>query len=183
MPLFFVDLEPSPLNTDIFQINQLLYTKIKIEEPHKHREINQCQNCQEYGHTKKYCAYSSRCVRCGDDHPSNTCTKPRNTPAKCALCNGDHPANYRGCRIHKQLQQLRQSNQSNQSRKYVNNSNNTNKINDVNNLSDTNNVQIKSTQQVTYENIHSFTPPSYANVTSNPNSPPPINSNRVFTSY
>ncbi|VVC34749.1 Hypothetical protein CINCED_3A002021 [Cinara cedri] len=107
-----IHLEPSPLNTDIFKIDRLLYTKIKIEEPHKHREIIQCQNCQEYGYTKKYCAYPFRCVRCGDHHPSNICKKPRDTPAKCALCNGDHPANYRGCRIHKQLQQLRQPNQT-----------------------------------------------------------------------
>lgn len=170
MPLFFVDLEPSPLNTDIFKIDRLLYTKIKIEEPHRHREIIQCQNCQEYGHTKKYCAYPSRCVRCGDNHPSNICMKPRDTPAKCALCNGDHPANYRGCRIHKQLQQLRQSNQSNQNRKYVNN--NVINENNVNSPNDPNIVQTKPTQQVTSENTHSFIPPSYANATSNSNSSP-----------
>ncbi|VVC34751.1 Reverse transcriptase domain [Cinara cedri] len=65
--------------------------------------------------------------------------KPRDTPAKCALCNGDHPANYRGCRIHKQLQQLRQSNQTNQNRKYVNNTNNIINKNNVNSSSDSNN--------------------------------------------
>ena len=106
IPMFFVDLEPAAINTDIFSVTSLLHTKIKIEEPHKRRDILQCHNCQDYGHSKKYCSYSPRCVRCGE-HPSIHCTKTRDSPAKCALCKGDHPANYKGCQTYKSLQQLR----------------------------------------------------------------------------
>lgn len=115
LPIFFVDLEPSETNKDIFHVNQLLHTKVKIEEPYKRRDLVQCLNCQEYGHTKTYCAHSPRCVRCAEYHPSSTCQKLRNLPAKCALCQGDHPANYRGCHIHKDLQKLRSHPRSNQS--------------------------------------------------------------------
>lgn len=110
LPLFFVDLEPDEINKEIFNINHILHTKIKIEEPYKRRNIIQCTKCQEYGHSKSYCSYPPRCVRCGAQHPSSTCQKSRDTPAKCALCNGDHPANYRGCHIHKELQKLRHPN-------------------------------------------------------------------------
>ncbi|VVC42105.1 Pre-C2HC domain,Zinc finger, CCHC-type [Cinara cedri] len=103
LPLFFVDLEPAGINNNIFELNYLLNRKIKIEEPYKQRTIVQCQNCQEYGHSKAYCSYPSRCVRCASQHLTSTCTKPRDTPAKCALCNDDHPANYRGCQIHTNL--------------------------------------------------------------------------------
>lgn len=75
--MFFVDLEPAAINTDIFNVTSILHTKIKIEEPHKRRDILQCHNCQDYGHSKKYCSYSPRCVRCGDEHPSTHCTKTR----------------------------------------------------------------------------------------------------------
>lgn len=52
LPIFFVDLEPAQINNEIFKLNSLLHTKIKVEEPHKRRTIIQCSNCQEYGHWK-----------------------------------------------------------------------------------------------------------------------------------
>lgn len=59
--------------------------------------------CQEYGHSKSYCYKPHICVKCGGQHDTRTCEKPRNTPAKCALCKGDHPANYKGCCVYKNL--------------------------------------------------------------------------------
>ena len=106
LPIFFVDLEPAEINKDIFFINSLLNTKIKIEEPYKKRTVIQCINCQEYGHSKSYCAHPPRCVKCASNHPSSTCTKTRDQPPVCALCGGTHTANYRGCQIHKELQRL-----------------------------------------------------------------------------
>ena len=107
LPIFFVDLEPSELNKDIFHISHLLRTKVKIEEPFQKRDLVQCLNCQEYGHTKSYCAHSPKCVRCAGHHITSICTKPRNLPAKCALCQGEHPAKYKGCQIYKDLQKRR----------------------------------------------------------------------------
>lgn len=103
LPLFFVDLDPAGDVNDIFSITSLLHTKIKIEEPHKSRQIPQCQNCQSYGHTKTYCAHNPKCVKCGNDHHTSSCGKSPDLPAKCALCNGAHPANYKGCTVYKQL--------------------------------------------------------------------------------
>lgn len=104
LPLFFVDLEPTHYSNDIFKLSSLLHTKVKVEEPYKPKVISQCLNCQEYGHTRAYCGYSARCVRCSAFHPSSECSKSRDSPAKCALCSGDHPANYRGCSVYKELQ-------------------------------------------------------------------------------
>lgn len=110
LPLFFVDLEPTHRSKEIFQLTSFLHTKIKIEEPHKPKTISQCYNCQQYGHTKAYCGYQPRCVRCGDVHPSPDCPNSRDVPPKCALCSGNHPANYRGCTIHKDLQRRKRLN-------------------------------------------------------------------------
>ncbi|KAL1130455.1 hypothetical protein AAG570_011703 [Ranatra chinensis] len=38
---------------------------VSVEEPYKKTEIPQCQNCQQYGHTKGYCNYGPKCVKCG----------------------------------------------------------------------------------------------------------------------
>lgn len=107
LPLFFVDLDPGPNNKDIFGLEFLCYTKIKVEEPNKQRNVIQCKRCQEYGHSKSYCKHRPRCVKCAGEHLTTDCGKQRTTPAKCALCNGEHPANYRGCIVHRELQRTK----------------------------------------------------------------------------
>lgn len=39
LPLFFVDLNPSPNNQDIFKLNTICFTKVKIEAPHIRRDL------------------------------------------------------------------------------------------------------------------------------------------------
>ncbi|VVC42097.1 Endonuclease/exonuclease/phosphatase [Cinara cedri] len=85
-------------------LKSLIHTKIKLEEPYKLKTISQCINCQDYCHTKTYCGYPARCVRCGALHSSSACTNPRDATPKCALCSGDHPSNYKGCSVYKELQ-------------------------------------------------------------------------------
>jgi len=94
LPLFFVELESTPHSNEIFQLTSLLNTKIKVEEPHKPKAIPQYANCQDYGHTKIYCSYSPRCVRCGYDHHSSACTKSHDEPPRFALCHENHPSSY-----------------------------------------------------------------------------------------
>ncbi|KAK9505318.1 hypothetical protein O3M35_009402 [Rhynocoris fuscipes] len=110
LPLFFVDLEPSEKNKEIFTLRSLVYSRVTVEEPHKTIEIIQCKRCQQYGHSRTYCNHQPRCVRCGQLHPSSACQKPREDPPTCALCQGNHPANYKGCITHKELQRLRKRN-------------------------------------------------------------------------
>lgn len=113
LPLFFVDLNPSPNNQDIFNLKTICFTKIKVEAPHIRRDLVQCHRCQQYGHTKSYCNHQPKCVRCGENHSSESCSKSKDHPAKCALYNNAHPANYRGCTVHKDLQRLRKKHQPN----------------------------------------------------------------------
>jgi len=52
---FFVDLEPAiNKNKEIFVLEYLCYTKIKVEAPKPKNQIPQCMNCQDYGHTRSY---------------------------------------------------------------------------------------------------------------------------------
>lgn len=111
LPMFFIDVDPNGESvTDIFSVSSILHTKVKIEEPHKKRQIPQCQNCQSYGHTRSYCAYPPICVKCGGNHLSLSCTKSPDLPAKCGLCQGAHPANYKGCVIYQTISRKRNNN-------------------------------------------------------------------------
>lgn len=103
LPLFFLDLEPNENNKFIYSISYLQNTKIVIEPPRKNKEIPQCSRCLLFNHTKSYCLKPYRCVRCGLFHRSESCTKPKDTPATCANCSLNHPANYKGCSTYKEL--------------------------------------------------------------------------------
>lgn len=107
LPLFFVDQEPNDNNKEIYNLKRLLSTVIEVEPPRKKKEIPQCFRCQKYGHTKSYCTNPFYCVKCAENHPSNTCDKSRDIPPKCTLCDGSHPANYKGCSVYRDLQKAR----------------------------------------------------------------------------
>lgn len=105
LPMFFVDLKPSPDNKTIYAIKHLLHCRIVFEAPRPKREIPQCANCQRYGHTKRYCHRKPRCVKCAEEYLTANCPrKERFDQVKCVLCNGNHPANYKGCVVFKELQ-------------------------------------------------------------------------------
>ncbi|KAL4143312.1 hypothetical protein QTP88_005658 [Uroleucon formosanum] len=103
LPLFFVDINSDTNNLDIYKIQFLLNTKIVVEKPHPRKGPPQCHICQTYGHTRSYCHYVPRCVKCGEEHLSVSCNKSKDSPAKCALCSGDHTANFKGCPAYKKL--------------------------------------------------------------------------------
>lgn len=105
LPMFFIDLQPDVNNKKIYDIENLLFYKVKFEPPRQKRDIPQCARCQRYGHTKKYCQHRPRCVKCTEDHATVDCPrKEKSTNVKCVLCEGNHPANYKGCSIYKELQ-------------------------------------------------------------------------------
>lgn len=165
LPLFFIDLEPVEKFKEIFLLQNLLHTKVKVEEPYKPKVISQCTNCQDYGHIQNYCGYPPRCVRCGANHPSAPCPNSREHPPKCALCANNHPANYKGCTIYRQLQQRKYSNKNNYAP--VNNSRHKQS-----------NVQVSHPLQDSSSNNSSNTK-TYAQATSNA---PPQNSSDSCTS-
>ena len=105
--LFFIDLEPADNNTEVFKIQRLQNLAVIIEPPKRYKGIIQCTRCQQYGHSKAYCNKPFVCVKCGGNHNTAECRKPRDTPATCALCNGPHTANYKGCEFYHNLLRTR----------------------------------------------------------------------------
>lgn len=108
-PMFRVELEPEARKLKknevhpIYKLQYLLHRRISVDEPHKRWGPIQCQNCQEYGHTKKYCVLQTVCVVCGDLHQTTSCPVKAQEEKKCSNCGGNHTANYRGCPVYKNL--------------------------------------------------------------------------------
>lgn len=107
LPLFNIELESKPNNKDIYQITKLLNSIVKVESPNPKRDVLQCQRCQHFGHTRKYCHRNPRCVKCAGNHLSTQCPKQVKENLKCANCSENHPANFRGCTVYKELQKIK----------------------------------------------------------------------------
>lgn len=95
LPMVLVHLPRSQYN--IFKITHLMGLIVIIEPQKAQANIGQCFNCQLFGHAQSNCTAPSRCVKCGQGHRSETCTKPPDVLPKCANCNQSHTASYRGC--------------------------------------------------------------------------------------
>lgn len=107
-PMFKIELTPESSKIPkgkihpIYHVKYILHRKVTIDEPYKRTTMVQCQNCQEFGHTKSYCKLLNVCVACGDLHPTKDCEKKKDDPTtrKCSNCGGNHTANYRGCPVY-----------------------------------------------------------------------------------
>lgn len=96
LPICAVDLTSNDDAKEIFKVNELYYTIVKVETRRK-TSVQQCFRCQNFGHTRNYCHLSPRCVKCTDNHLTSECQKRQNDPPICANCGEHHPANFRGC--------------------------------------------------------------------------------------
>lgn len=103
LPMFFVDLDPSPNNHEIYNLKSFDNAIIQIEPPKHFDDIVQCFRCQEFGHTKSYCKKSFRCVKCGLGHSTTECTKTHEVPPRCVNCLQTHTANYKGCLVYQNM--------------------------------------------------------------------------------
>jgi hypothetical protein len=78
----------------------------------KDKQITQCHRCQQWGHSSFNCGRPSRCAKCGENHSTESCSRPKKKdltaeagPPKCANCGGEHTANYRNCEVAKKYAQ------------------------------------------------------------------------------
>lgn len=97
LPLFLVTLPHTQESKQIYNLPDILRLRVRIESYRGRRGPTQCHRCQGFFHTQSGCRHKPRCVKCGQEHLSYECRKPRDTPAQCANCSGDHPANFRNC--------------------------------------------------------------------------------------
>lgn len=105
LPMFYIDLQQNANNKDIYNVKTLLHCRVVFEAPRPKRIIPQCSNCQQHGHTQKFCHRQPRCVKCALAHRTSDCPrKERSDNVKCVLCEGNHPANYKGCIVYQELQ-------------------------------------------------------------------------------
>jgi len=98
IPVYFVELENTPTNKNIYNMTDFIHLKIRVDTFKKSKQPTQCHRCQKFGHAQSGCTNPAVCVKCAGGHLTVDCpTKGRVESPKCANCGGDHTANYRGC--------------------------------------------------------------------------------------
>lgn len=95
--VFLISLKRTPNVKDVYNIVDMFYIKVTVDNFNPRPGIAQCYNCQRFGHSSLNCHLPPRCVKCAGNHDRTQCTKLRETAPKCANCGGEHPSSYRGC--------------------------------------------------------------------------------------
>lgn len=96
-PMPMVIIEITKEYKSIYDIKDCCGLVIKVEPLRTRQGIIQCHKCQQYGHAQKNCHIDYKCLKCGENHSTHLCEKPRTTPPKCANCAGEHLSNYIRC--------------------------------------------------------------------------------------
>ncbi|KAG5864549.1 hypothetical protein JTB14_018771 [Gonioctena quinquepunctata] len=72
--------------------------EVNFERERRKNRINQCYNCQKFGHSVTNCHVEAVCRHCAGPHESRQHPKEDvPEPSKCANCDGQHESNCRGC--------------------------------------------------------------------------------------
>ncbi|GJQ86055.1 hypothetical protein Trydic_g22060 [Trypoxylus dichotomus] len=94
-PLVLVEIDR--LYKSIYNITDCCGLAVKVEALRTRNLIVQCRKCQMFGHTQSNCNINYKCMKCGEDHSTHLCEKPKTTPPKCANCGGEHLSTYLKC--------------------------------------------------------------------------------------
>ena len=73
----------------------------KVEEFRAPISVQQCCNCQNFGHSAKNCKAKIKFVICGEGHSHKGCPNREKQQPKSANCRGPHVANHKGCPAYK----------------------------------------------------------------------------------
>lgn len=87
---------------EIFEVTYLLGLKITVDN--NETRVNQCRNCQQYGHSQTKCSHLKMSEMWSTSLHSWV-TKTKETPARCANYSGPHTADYGGCSMHPKKKQ------------------------------------------------------------------------------
>ena len=64
----------------------------KVEEFCTPVPVQQCWNCQSFGHSAKTYSSKAKCLICGESHHHKGCLNKEKKQPKCANCRGPHVA-------------------------------------------------------------------------------------------
>ena len=74
-PIFVISFPPNTDLRPILQITKICYCLITWDKYKPIRPLNQCYNCQAFGHSSYFCGKPPRCVKCDLPHATKDCRK------------------------------------------------------------------------------------------------------------
>ena len=79
-PVFVGTFENGTNLRDVFKATKVCHCLVKWGKYKNKRPIQQCFNCQQFGHSSAYCGRPPRCVKCDKPHPTQACQKSTEAP-------------------------------------------------------------------------------------------------------
>ncbi|GJQ67692.1 hypothetical protein Trydic_g6725, partial [Trypoxylus dichotomus] len=97
-PAPLVLLELSKEYKSIYELRQVCGLATQVEPLKTKTGVIQCHRCQLFGHVQRNCHIGYKCMKCGEDHSTHLCEKPKTKPPKCANCGGEHLSTAISCK-------------------------------------------------------------------------------------
>lgn len=119
---------PTPLvlvevSKEYKSINELKHCcglSVEVKPYELKKEIVQCHKCQLFGHVQRNCHAEYRCMKCGEQHSTHLCPKPKTTPPRCANCGEEHLSTSLRCEKNPNSRKNQQQQQPAQTRQTEN---------------------------------------------------------------
>lgn len=96
MPICLIILNRDTNSTDIYELSNLFYMRVRVESYRK-TGSSQYFSCQKFGYGSQLCEHPPRCVKCSDNHLVKEYPKTYDKPLTCYYCEENHTENYRKC--------------------------------------------------------------------------------------
>lgn len=100
-PLYMIVFTGNDVTLKYLQTNvkYIQHLSVTWETRQNKTTIIQCKRCQAWGHAATFCFRQQKCLRCGENHPTNEC-KVTEENFKCVNCGGPHIANSNMCPVY-----------------------------------------------------------------------------------
>ncbi|KAL1448075.1 hypothetical protein WDU94_003663 [Cyamophila willieti] len=99
-PMYLIKFKGDISFKQVQQLGAINHIRVYWEKYIPRNKATQCYNCQTYGHGASNCTYKPKCLKCGQEHETRACKKPKEDPPTCANCGEAHLSNSRECKAY-----------------------------------------------------------------------------------
>ncbi|GBL94712.1 hypothetical protein AVEN_32283-1, partial [Araneus ventricosus] len=101
MPMYMTEHKKNGKEEKIFNFSRFMYFTVTVENYRKPPGATQCWKSNQFNNSSANCGYTTRCLKCGQEHRTSECTitTPQDKPT-CINCGAvGHIASSRVCPV------------------------------------------------------------------------------------
>ncbi|GBM79398.1 hypothetical protein AVEN_234-1 [Araneus ventricosus] len=121
MPMYMVELKKNGKDKKVFNLSRFMYFIVTVENYRKPPGATRCWKCNQFNNSSANCGYTTRCLKCGQEHRTSECTitTPQDNPTYINCGTVGHIASWRGCPAFPKIKPTKGQGPQNSERVYI----------------------------------------------------------------